>query len=67
MNSKTEDFPTPVWPTSRMVYGAFDLFFDVLMIPSLRDSRSLENKVRIYVSKNVVETYLIVGVPSLSL
>ena len=67
MNSKAEDFPTPVSPTSRMVYGAFALFFDVLMIPSLRDSRSLEQKVRIHMLKNIVETYLILGMLSLSL
>ena len=45
MSSKTDDFPTPVSPTRRMVYGAFALFFDVLMIPFLRDSTSLENTV----------------------
>ena len=41
-----EDFPTPVSPTRRMVYGVISLFFDVLMIPFLRDSTSLENMVR---------------------
>jgi len=46
INSKTEDFPTPVSPTRRMVYGEFALFFDALMIPFLRDSTSLENTVR---------------------
>jgi len=45
-NSKTEDFPTPVSPTRRIVYGAFALFFDVLTIPLLRDSTSLDNRVR---------------------
>jgi len=33
-------------PTRRMVYGTFALFFDVLMIPLLRDSTSLANTVR---------------------
>jgi hypothetical protein len=39
-SSNTEDFPTPVSPTSRMVYGTFALYFDVLMIPlkGTRDS-----------------------------
>lgn len=46
MNSKTEDFPTPISPTRRMVYGAFALFFNVLTIPCLRDSTSLEDIVR---------------------
>jgi len=46
MNSKSEDFPVPVSPTRRIVYGAPVLFFDVLMIPFLRDSTSLENTVR---------------------
>ena len=44
MSSKTEDFPTPVSPIRKMVYGAFVLFFDVLMIPCLRDSMSLGNR-----------------------
>lgn len=44
MNSKTKDFPTPVSPRTRMVYGAF---FDVFMIPPLRESTSLGNRVRI--------------------
>ena len=43
MSSKTEDLPTPVSPTRRMVYGDFGLSFDVLMVPFLRDSTSLEN------------------------
>jgi hypothetical protein len=47
MNSKTEDFPTPVSPTRRMVYGVFALFLDVLMVPFLRDSTSLEDNVKI--------------------
>src|SRR5882757_4036663 len=62
INSKTEDFPTPVSPTRRIVYGAFALFFDVLMIPFLRDSTSLENKINDQYTENVVETYLMVGV-----
>jgi len=43
INSKTEDFPTPVSPTRRMVNA---LFLDVLMTPFLRDSMSLENIVK---------------------
>ena len=54
MNSKTEDFPTPVSPTRRMVYGVFALFLDVLMIPFLRDSMSLE----IIVETDLSETSL---------
>jgi len=46
MNSKIEVFPTPVSPTRRMVYGSFALFFDVLIVPSLRDFTSLGNRVR---------------------
>ena len=46
MNSRSEDFPVPVSPTRRMVYGPFSLFFDVLMIPFLRDSTSLGDIVR---------------------
>ena len=43
MNSNNEDFPVPVSPARRMVYGpACSLFFDVLMIPFLRDSTSLD-------------------------
>jgi hypothetical protein len=42
MSSKSEDFPTPVSPR-RMVYGLFVLFFEVLMIPFLRDSTLLGN------------------------
>ena len=42
MSSKTEDFPTPVSPTRRTVYGAFGLCFDVLMVPFSRDSTSLK-------------------------
>ena len=44
MSSKTEDFPTPVSPTRRMVYDAFVLFFDILITPFLRDSTSLEGR-----------------------
>jgi hypothetical protein len=50
MNSKNEDFPTPVSPTRRMVNRTFVSFFDVLMIPSLRASMLLENTVRTYSS-----------------
>ena len=42
MSSRVEDFPTPVSPTRRMVYGVSALFFDVLMIPCLRSSALLE-------------------------
>ena len=42
MSSKSEDFPTPVSPISRILYGALGLLFDVLMIPFLRDSTLLE-------------------------
>lgn len=46
MSSKTEDFPTPISPTRRMVYSAFVSFFDVLIFPFLRDSTSLKNTVK---------------------
>ena len=46
MSSNTEDFPTPVSPTTRMVSGALGLLFRDLMIPCLRDSTSLGNMVR---------------------
>ena len=42
MSSKTEDFPTPVSPTRRMVNGAFGLCFDILMVPFLRGSMLVE-------------------------
>jgi len=48
MSSMIEDFPTPVSPTRRMVY---DLFADVLIIPFLRDSTSLEKMIRRIASK----------------
>jgi hypothetical protein len=51
MSSKSEDFPTPVSPRRRMVYGLFALFFEVLMIPFLRDSTLLGNLVRTNASK----------------
>jgi len=44
MSSKTEDFPTPVSPTRRIVYGAFASFFDILITPFSRDSTSLERR-----------------------
>ena len=68
MNSNSEDFPVPVSPTRRMVYGpTCSLFFDVLMIPFLRDSTSLENTVRTDALRaGIVETYLIVGTSSSS-
>ena len=65
MNSMNEVFPTPVPPTRRMVYDA-RLFFDVLMTPFLRDSTSLKNTVTTDALKDIVGTYLIVGVSSLS-
>ena len=46
MYSKNNDFPTPVSPTRRMVYGARAAFFKVLILPFLRDSTSLENTIR---------------------
>ena len=46
MNSNSEDFPVPVSPTRRIVYGACLLFFDVLMIPFSRDSTLLGDIVR---------------------
>ena len=51
INSTTEDFPTPVSPTRTIVYDAVALFFDVLIIPFLRDSTSLKNRVRTDSSK----------------
>ena len=42
MSSKSDGFPTLVSPTIRMVYGAFVLFFRVLVIPCMRDSMLLE-------------------------
>jgi len=51
-----EDFPTPVSPTRRMLY---DLFADVLIIPFLRDSTSLEKMIRGVASKKLLYvTYL---------
>ena len=48
MNSNSVDFPVPVSPTRGIVYGpTCSLFFDVLMIPFLRDSTSLGDIVRI--------------------
>src|SRR5258706_11702943 len=66
MSSKIEDFPTPVSPMRRMVYGAFALFAELLMIPFLRDSTSLANTVRNCASKGVVGTHLMVGILILS-
>ena len=54
MNFKTEDFPTPVSPTRRMVCG---VSVDALIVPFLRDSVSLRNTVRRCRLKDVV-TYL---------
>lgn len=60
MNSNSEDFPVPVSPTRRTVYGALSLFFDVLMIPFLRDLTSLEFCQNTY-KKAITGTYLIAG------
>jgi len=46
MSFKKEDFPTPVSPTRRRVYGPFAPSFDVLMIPLLMESTLLANSVR---------------------
>ena len=66
MNSKTEDFPTPVSPTRRILYGVCASFFDVLMIALLIDSKSLANTIRIIALKMEVAPYLIVMVLSSS-
>ena len=47
MNSTTEVLPTPVSPTRTIVYNAFALLLDVLMIPFLRDSTSLKTIFRV--------------------
>ncbi len=49
-----------------MVYGLFALFFDVLIIPFLRDSTSLEDTVIFDASEMSLWTYLIVGMLSSS-
>ena len=66
MNCMIEDFPTPGSPTRRIVYGAFVLFFDVLMVPFLRDSTSLGNTVRIRLVKDDDVTHLRIRVLSFS-
>ena len=48
MNFKSEDFPTPVSPMRRIVYGAFALFFAVLTIPRLRKFTALRRMVQKY-------------------
>jgi hypothetical protein len=58
MNSKKEDFPTPVSPTRRRVNITFVSFFDVLMIPSLSASMLLEKTVRT-IHQGIVETCLV--------
>ena len=72
-SSKSVDFPTPVSPRRRMVYGAFALLAGMLMIPSLRDSMSLEIGLglvhpRIFGnqldSQNVIFTIFIMGILS---
>ena len=45
MSSKTEECPTPVSPTRKIVYGAFALFFDVMTTPFLTDFTLLEKTV----------------------
>lgn len=60
MSSESEDFPTPISPRRRMVYGAFAVFFEVLMIPFLRDSTSLGSTVRTDASKRLLRIYLAV-------
>ena len=65
MSSKTEEFPTLVSPTRMMVYNAFALSFDVLMVPFLSDSTSRANTVRAIALKMAM-CYLIVGVISSS-
>ena len=54
MNSKSEVFPTPASPTRRMVCGSL---FDVLMIPFLRDSTSLEKDGQMDHVADVIGTY----------
>ena len=75
MNFKTEDFPTPVSPTRRIVYGAFALFFNALMAPCLRDSMSLRDTVRdhnvqmswnLLDHRSLVTTLVIQGIAALS-
>jgi hypothetical protein len=51
MSSKSEDFPVPIPPTRMIVYTVSALFFDVLIIPFLRDSTSLGNTVKSDTSK----------------
>ncbi len=54
MSSKVEDLPTPVSPRSRMVYE--DFFFNVVMIPFLRNSTSLGKRVRTVASRLCTRT-----------
>ena len=61
MSSRAEDFPTPVSPMRRMVYGAFASFFDVLMIPCLRLSTLLEIR-SVLMHQRGCCNYLTVGV-----
>jgi hypothetical protein len=60
MNSNSEDFPVPVSPTRRRVYGLFSMFLDVLIIPSLRDSTSLKCTVR-PMPENMAGAHLMAG------
>ena len=53
MSSMTKGFPTPILPI-RMMYGAFALFFDVLMIALLISSISLANTIRSIAMKMVL-------------
>jgi len=52
------DFLTPAFPTGRIVYGAFVLFFDTLITPSLRLYLARKDDQNYYVANTVV-TYLI--------
>ena len=64
MYFRSEDFPTPVPPTRRMVY---DLFFGVLTIPYLRNFASLVSTVRTDTSKvllKLLDSQAVTGVGS---
>ena len=66
MNSKNDDFPTPVSPTRRIVYGVFAGFVRVLMIPYMRDTNLLENQVRAIAPNVSFVTFFIARVLSSS-
>jgi len=65
MRYRTKVFPTPISPTRTIVYGTFALFFDVVMMPLLRDATMLEKTVRA-IAKMIIVTYLVVMVLSSS-